>query len=257
MSEQFEKLSDLSAADGVNSIAYCYHPRKAPTVLFLHGFRSDMTGTKAGYLAELCARQDLGYCRFDLRGHGKSSGHYTEFTVGDWVQDVLLILDTVVKGPVLLVGSSLGAWLALCALRARPSRVAGLIGIAPAADFPTRLILPQLTPAQRDEYARHHQITDPDSGFGEPTRFTRRLIEESVAHNLYDAPPPCSGKMRFLQGMKDTAVPWQHTAGLVANMTTGDVQLTLIRGGDHRLNEPEHLHLLGRMVLDLAGERPA
>jgi pimeloyl-ACP methyl ester carboxylesterase len=246
-----DNYSELTAADGLNTIAYTQITGRAPTVLFLHGFRSDMNGTKAKVLADYCRAHGLGYLCFDLRGHGQSSGHYSDFTIGDWLTDVLQVIDTRTQGPLLLVGSSLGAWLALLAIAQRPTRINGLIAIAPAVDFPTRRVLPILEPSQREHYTQKNQLIDPHSGFAEPSVFTRRLIEESAQHNLLATPPRCKGPVRILQGMCDTAVPWQQSVQLLENMEPGDIQLQLFKNGDHRLNEPQQQAALTQALSDI------
>jgi alpha-beta hydrolase superfamily lysophospholipase len=251
--EPTEISGEFSAADGINTIAYRQHPGTEATVVFLHGFRSDMGGSKAVYLAKHCTARGNAFLRFDLRGHGQSSGHYTEFTIGDWLNDALQIIEARTKGPLVLVGSSLGAWLALRVLEERYDRVAGLVAIAPAVDFPTRKVLPKLEPAQRQLYAQKNHLVDLNSGFVEPTVLTRKLIEESTRHNLFSSPPPCQGPIRILQGMQDTAVPWQQTIEFIQNMPGADVELQLFKSGDHRLNEPHQQAALARAVDECLG----
>lgn len=248
-----ETAGHLSASDGKNTIAWRQQSGQEPTILFLHGFRSDMNGTKAEYLSNLCRETDRGFLRLDYRGHGQSSGHYTDFTIGDWVDDVLRVVDQLTTGPLIVVGSSLGGWLGLRLLALRPARVRGYVAVAPAPDFPTQLVLPSLTPAQRAHYEQAHEVVNENSGFAEPTRFTRRFIEESAAHNCLHNPPAFTGRVRLFQGLKDDAVPWQQTTTLLERWDVADAQLTLFKDGDHRLNETAQLKELGRAVAELSG----
>ena len=242
----------INATHGAHSLAWRgidAAMAHAPMVVFLHGFRSDKQGTKAQFLHQFCLENELAYRCFDLSGHGESGGHYTDFTVGDWLADVLHVIDTLTHHhPLLIVGSSLGGWLGLHGAAQRAARVKALLAIAPAPDFPTELVLPNLTAAQQNHYALHHEIVDEKSGWADPTRFTRRFMEESVNHNCLHAPPPLAMPVRLFQGMKDEAVPWTQTLKLFQNMDSAAATLTLFKEGDHRLNMPEALEALGQAL---------
>jgi len=243
-----ESSGDLTSADGHNAIVYRQQSGRVPGVLFLGGFRSDMTGTKAVHLAAHCAATDTGFVRFDYRGHGASGGHYTDFTVGDWLEDTLRILDALTDGPQILVGSSLGGWLALRVAEMRPERIRAIVGIAAAPDFPTRLILPRLSPAQQKAYAETGVIIDTESEWLEPSRFTRRFVEDSAQHNIFGRVYQFSGPVHLLQGKRDSAVPWTHAVELAGHIKAPEVSLTLLDEGDHRLSTPHDLALLTRTV---------
>src|SRR4051794_32957040 len=156
-----EDRPEILQSDGGTRLAFRRLPGKGPEVVFLAGFRSDMEGTKAQFLARHCGERGQAFTRFDYRGHGLSSGVFEDGSIGDWLEDTLLVLDRVVQGRFVLVGSSMGGWLALLAARARPQRLAGLVGIAAAPDFTTRLIEPSLGPEARAELDRRGLLLMP------------------------------------------------------------------------------------------------
>lgn len=246
-----EKSGELSANGYQKAIAWKQHSGTSPGVVFLSGFRSDMLGAKVDYLLSLLSASGHCFTRFDYRGHGASMGHYTDFTVTDWLDDALAVIDQLTTGPLILVGSSLGGWLSLRVAEERPERIKGLIGIAPAPDFPTRLILPSMSAPQREHYERENVVVDEHSGFPEPTRFTRRFIETSVQENIFGRPYRFNGPVRFLQGMADMAVPWQQTAELVQHIESPDVEMVLLKDGDHRLTKTAQLEEMGRQVFHM------
>lgn len=246
-----EKSGELSANGHQKAIAWKQHSGTSPGVVFLSGFRSDMLGTKVDHLLNLLSGSGHCFTRFDYRGHGASAGHYVDFTISDWLEDALAVIDQLTTGPLVLVGSSLGGWLSLRVAEARPERIKGLIGIAPAPDFPTRLVLPALNAAQRAQYEAEHVVVDEASGFPEPTCFTRRFIETSVQENIFGRPYRFDGPIRFLQGMADTAVPWQQTAELAQHIESPDIEVVLFKDGDHRLTKTAQLEEMGRQVLHM------
>lgn len=243
-------------------IAFERSPGRAPAVVFLAGFRSDMQGTKALFLEEHCRRAGRAFVRFDYRGHGASSGAFAECTLGDWLEDALLVIDRLTEGPVVLVGSSMGGWLALRAAMERPGRVVGLVLIAPAPDFTERLILRALGEEQRRRLYREGVLYLP-SDYGEPVPITLRLLEEGRRHLLLERPEvPIDAPVHILHGMRDPDVPWGLSLELAARLSTPHVTVELIGDGDHRLSRPEDLrrlaHALDRLLEDLeAGELPA
>jgi pimeloyl-ACP methyl ester carboxylesterase len=224
-------------------LAWARLPGRQPGVVFLPGFRSDMEGSKAIALRDHCAAAGRALLRFDYGGHGTSAGRFEDGTIGQWAADAIAVLDALTEGPQLLVGSSMGGWIALLAARARPGRVAGLIGLAPAPDFTTELMWPAFSDAQRAEIMENGVLHLP-SQYGEPTPITRALIEDGPRHNLLDAPIPLRCPVRILQGMRDPDVPWRHALRLVDALEGADVRLHLIKDGDHRLSRPEDLALL-------------
>ncbi|SBW11231.1 conserved hypothetical protein [uncultured Alphaproteobacteria bacterium] len=215
-----------------------------PTVVFLHGLLSDMEGGKAVRLAEHAESAGFGYVRFDMFGHGLSSGAFADAGVGRWRDDALAVIDDLTEGPLILVGSSMGGWVALLAALARPERVRALIGIAPAPDFTTAMEA-ALTAEQAAALARGEivHIADAEEPCG-TYPVGRALLEEGRGNLLLGGPIRFSGPVRILQGQRDASVDW-HTALAIAERLTGDdVQVALIKDGDHRLSRPQDLALL-------------
>ncbi|HUN51418.1 MAG TPA: alpha/beta hydrolase [Candidatus Sulfotelmatobacter sp.] len=232
-----EPFDRLSAADGA-TIAYHRVPGKSPGVVFCGGFKSDMTGTKATALDAHCREAGRACLRFDYFAHGASSGSFLEATVGRWAEDTIQVIDRLTQGPLVLVGSSMGGWLMLLAALARPERVAGLVGVAPAADFTQALMEPSLPAEATAALARDGVWHRPSQYSADPYPITRRLIEEGRRHLLLDRPIPFRGPVRLLHGMRDPDVPWRHSLKLIAALESRDVTLTLVKDGDHRLSEP-------------------
>lgn len=226
----------LTRADGA-TIAYRKSPGKSPGVIFCTGFMSDMEGTKALALEAACRARGRAYLRFDYFGHGRSSGRFEEATIGRWKDDAVALLDQVAEGPQVLVGSSLGGWIMVLAARERPQRVAGLVGVAPAADFTETLMWPAFSSAERETLQREGVLYQPSEYGDEPYAITLRLIEEARRHLVLGGPLAVSCPVRLLQGLEDPDVPWRHALELMAVLASDDVTLTLVKGGDHRLSE--------------------
>ena len=225
----------LPRSDG-HTVAFHRLPGAAPGIVFLAGLRSDMTGTKALYLDEYCRRRGRAYVRFDYFGHGRSSGDFAEGTVGRWALDAIAVLDQVTQGPQILVGSSLGGWIMLLAALARRERVQGLVGIAAAPDATEDLLWPRLDMAQRHELLTTGSVTLPSEydPAGYPYRLT--LIEDGRRHLVMRAPIPVDCPVRLLHGLADDSVPWETSLRLAERLTSRDVAVTLVKGGDHRLS---------------------
>lgn len=240
-----------------NGATIAYHavppsdPRAGPTVVFCTGFRSDMTGSKATRLEEACRVRGQGFVRFDYRGHGASSGSFRDGSIGDWAADAVAVLDHVAAGRLLLVGSSMGGWIMLLAALARPERVAGLVGIAAAPDFTADLMDAAFTAEQHAALRRDGVLMLP-SAYGEPTPITRHLIEEGRSHLLLRRPIPLNLPVRLLQGMADPDVPWQTALRLAEALQGGDIRVTLVKDGDHRLSREADLQLLCDTVAGLS-----
>jgi len=237
-------------------LAYARLTGSGPGVIFLGGFRSDMEGSKALALRDHCAARGRAFLRFDYSGHGTSAGRFEDGTIGQWAKDALSVFDALTQGPQILIGSSMGGWIALLLARARTARVAGLIGIAPAPDFTELLMWPAFNEAQRSEIKTRGVLHLP-SQYGEPTPITRALIEDGAAHNVLDTPIALPAPMRILQGMADPDVPWKHALRLMEAFQGGDARLILIKDGDHRLSRPEDLRLLCETLDQLSPERIA
>jgi pimeloyl-ACP methyl ester carboxylesterase len=228
-------------------LAYARLAGAGPGVVFLPGFRSDMQGAKALALRTHCAATGRALLRLDYSGHGASAGRFEEGTIGQWAADALAVFDALTTGPQVLVGSSMGGWIALLLARARPGRVAGLIGLAPAPDFVSKLMWPAFDEAQRAAILRDGVLHLP-SQYGEPTPITRALVEDGPRHDLLDAPIPIRCPVRILHGMRDPDVPWRHALRLVEALEAEDVRLHLVKDGDHRLSRPEDLALLAETL---------
>ncbi|OWJ63715.1 alpha/beta hydrolase [Inquilinus limosus] len=224
-----------------------------PGLVFCGGFRSSMAGEKATFLDSFAAERGLDVLRFDYRGHGASGGVFTELVLGDWIADALLVLDRLTEGPQILVGSSMGAWVAVRAALARPDRVAGLVGIAAATDFTEDLMLPALGEMGLARMRRDGFIDRPSAYGDGPYRITWRLITEARSHLLLRGPVPFSGPVRLLHGLADPDVPWRQSLRLAEALTSPDVRLTLVKDGDHRLSRPQDLDLLGQAVEEVLG----
>lgn len=240
----------LDTADG-RRLAYHRTPGQAPGVVFLGGFRSDMQGTKALYLEEWAQAQGRAFLRFDYSGHGQSSGRFEDGCIGDWLADARAIL-ALTDGPQVLVGSSMGGWIAL--LLARELPVAGLVGIAAAPDFTERL-WDRLTEAQRDEMRETGRLTRP-SAYGEPYVYTRRLIEDGEDHLVLTRRLEWACPVRLLQGEADVDVPPSVALSLFAYMTGPDIRVTLVKGADHRFSSAACLDLIAASVADVLGGAP-
>ncbi|MEO3432558.1 alpha/beta hydrolase [Inquilinus sp. CAU 1745] len=242
----------LAAPDGT-SLAYASLPASGstlPGLVFLGGFRSDMTGVKATALEAFCAARGQPFLRFDYRGHGASGGRFEEATVGDWVSDALAMIDGATSGPLILVGSSMGAWIAVLAAIARPKRIAGLVGIASAPDFTEDLIHDRLTAGQKAELARAGVLRRPSVYDTEPYPITSRLIEDGRERLVLRAPIPLAIPLRLVHGLADPDVPWVQSRRLLEAWECADARLTLVKDGDHRLSREQDLSLM----MDAAAE---
>lgn len=212
-----------------------------------------MTGTKASYLDGWAARSERGYTRFDYRGHGASDGQFVDGTIGDWFSDALAVLDQVTEDPQIVVGSSMGGWIALLLARERPERVAGLILIAPAPDFPRKLMWPSLPDNARATIERDGLWARPSEFEDDAYPITKRLIEESAAHEILNGPPiPFLGPVRILHGARDEVVPLSHAERCLEVTMSEDVLMTVTKSGDHRLSTDADLVRLINTLEQLA-----
>jgi pimeloyl-ACP methyl ester carboxylesterase len=233
-------------------LAYCATPGTTPGIVFLGGFGSDMSGTKATALEQAAIRRGQAFLRLDYRGHGQSEGRFINGTIGDWFADALAIFDAVTAGPQILVGSSMGGWMALLLARARPERVKAMVGIAAAPDFTTRLMSEELTDQQREILLRDKVLYRP-SEYGAPMPITLRLIEDGNNHLLLDRPVAFAGPVRLLHGQRDPDVPWQIALKIAERMESDDVRIILVKDGDHRLSRPKDIALIIETVEALIG----
>ena len=226
-----------------------------PGLFWLSGYKSDMKGTKAEAIAQWAQLQGRACVRFDYSGHGESDGKFTDGTIGRWLGESLAVFDACCRGPQILIGSSMGGWLALLLVRALrqrgkegPASVAGLVLIAPAIDFTEELMWKRFTPEIKRELAEKGVWERPSAYSPEPYLVTKRLIEEGRDHLLLGGMIETGCPVRILQGVEDPDVPWQHAKALVARLASDDVVLTLIKDGDHRLSRPEDIERMLRAV---------
>lgn len=226
---------------------------RGPTVVFLPGYRSDMTGDKATALAALCRAHGRAALLFDYLGHGSSGGAFTDGTIGRWTADALAVIDGLTAGALVLVGSSMGGWIGLLAALARPERVVGFVGVAAAPDFTETLMWDAMAPPERAALLRDGVLAVP-SQYGEPTPVTLALIEDGRRHLLLGGPIALRCPVRLLHGQADPDVPWQTATRLAAALTGNDVEVVLVKDGDHRLSRPADLRRLEQAVLGLLGE---
>ncbi|KSB89920.1 alpha/beta hydrolase [Caulobacter vibrioides] len=231
-------------------LAYRRIDGEGPTAVWLGGFHSDMTGTKAQVLADQALATGGSYVRFDYFGHGESSGDFKDGTISRWRDDVLAIIDELTDGPLVLVGSSMGGWLACLAAIARPERVKALVLIAPAPDFTEKLMAPELSDEARTAIARDGFWIRPseydDGGYA----ITRDLLEDGARWSILPGPVPIDIPVRVLQGGADADVPWTHALELANALNGEDVVFSLIKDGDHRLSRPQDLERLVAAVAE-------
>ncbi|MDO5605882.1 MAG: alpha/beta hydrolase [Paracoccus sp. (in: a-proteobacteria)] len=217
---------------------------QGPGVVFLGGFKSDMRGTKAEHLAGWAARTGRAFLRFDYSGHGESSGDFEDGCIGDWAEDARAVLGALTTGPQILVGSSMGGWIAALLARDMPQHVAGLVGIAAAPDFTENGFWAGFSATQRDELMREGRIELPSDYDDQPYVITRRLIEDGRRQLILNRPLPLPFPVHLLQGTHDADVPVEWALRLLDHAAGEDVRLTLLRGADHRFSTPECLSLI-------------
>jgi pimeloyl-ACP methyl ester carboxylesterase len=251
------KFLEIGAGTERRSIAVRDRAGAAPGLFWLSGYKSDMKGTKAAALAHWAEQAGRACIRFDYSGHGESGGDFSDGTIGRWLADALAVFDACCRDPQILVGSSMGGWLALLmvrALRARrqygPASVAGLVLVAPAVDFTEELMWKRFTPAIKRELEEKGFWARPSEYSAEPYLVTRQLIEEGRNHLLLAGMIETGCPVRILQGVEDPDVPWRHAVELVSRLASDDVVLTLVKDGDHRLSRPEDIERLIRAVAE-------
>ncbi len=234
---------------GNDRIAYRYIRGEGPTILWLGGFLSDMTGSKITRLSAEARDRDWDFLCFDYFAHGETGGDFDEASVGRWFGNAVDVVDDLADGPLVCVGSSMGGHMLALLLRARPDRVKAAGFLAPAADFATALMLPSLSPEEKRqlEVSGVHMMP----GYDRPVPLSQAFFDEARHHEVLDAPIPFDGPVRILHGMQDDLVPWQHGLRLLETLTTPDAHIHLIKDGDHRLSRPQDLDLLVAMVVEL------
>jgi pimeloyl-ACP methyl ester carboxylesterase len=217
---------------------------------------SDMTGDKATMLAAFATEHGHACLRLDYAGHGASQGQFEQGTIGSWAEDALFLIDHLTQGPIILVGSSMGGWIALLTALARPGRIAALVGIAAAPDFTESLMWEAMTFEERARLMGRGMIEVPNP-YGPPTKVTRALIEDGRRHLLLRGADPVidiTAPVRLVHGQQDREVPWELALRTAEAITAADVQIVLVKDGDHRLSRPQDLASLFRELAALLGE---
>lgn len=247
-----ESLGALTREDG-SRLAFRRISGEGATVVWLGGFHSDMTGTKAQVLAEQAQASGGAYVRFDYFGHGESDGAFKDGTISRWREDALAVIDELTEGPLVLVGSSMGGWLACLAAIARPERVKAMVLIAPAPDFTEKLMAPELSDEAKAAITRDGFWIRPSEYDDGGYPITRDLLEDGARWSILSGPVPIDVPVRVLQGGADPDVPWTHALELANAFTSHDVVFTLIKDGDHRLSRPQDLERLVAAVAEAKG----
>lgn len=222
-------------------------PGREPGVVFLGGFRSDMTGSKALHLQAWAEATGRAFLRFDYSGHGASRGSFDELALSDWREDAAALIGLLTEGPQVLVGSSMGGWIGLLLARDLPEHVAGLVGIAAAPDF-TQRMWEEMTPADRSALLETGIFHRPSDYSDDPYPITRRLIEDGRQNLVLQGPLHLPIPVRLLQGTADVDVPPSVALGLLEHISSPDLRLTLVKDADHRFSSPACLELITRTV---------
>jgi pimeloyl-ACP methyl ester carboxylesterase len=233
----------------------------APGLFWLGGFKSDMKGTKAAALSQWAAAHGRACVRFDYSGHGESAGAFTDGTIGRWLEDSTAVFEAFCRGPQIVVGSSMGGWIALllvqelkrraAAKQGPPASIAGLVLIAPAVDFTEVLMWQRFPRKVKREIEETGVWARPSEYADEPYPITRQLIEDGRNHLLLGGMIETGCPVRILQGVQDADVPWNHAVELVSRLAQDDVVLTLVKDGDHRLSRPEDIERLTGTIEEL------
>lgn len=254
VSDQEPVFIEVGEGDGRRRIAVRARPGAAPGLFWLGGFNSDMKGTKALALEAWAVERGRACVRFDYSGHGESGGAFIDGTIGRWLEESVAVFDRFCTGPQVVIGSSMGGWMALLLARelgrrpASGASLAGLVLIAPAPDFTEQLMWNGFPPEVKQEIETSGVWLRP-SQYGEPYPITRALIEEGRNHLMLGSAIEVGCPVRILQGAQDPDVPWQHAFALAHRLPADDVVLTMIQDGDHRLSRPQDI---ARMIAAVA-----
>ncbi|SRR5579885_1296526 len=256
--ERLDRLT-VGAGDEAREIAIRAFPGNSPGIFWLGGFKSDMRGTKAEAIAEYAKKTGRSYMRFDYSGHGESGGKFEEGTISRWAEEARAVFERA-RGPQIVVGSSMGGWIALLLARmlakvpAENASIKGMVLIAPAPDFTEALMWPALSQDAKREVTEKGFWMRPSAYGDGPYPLTRALFEDGKKNLLFDKPIETRCPVRILQGVNDIDVPYRHALKLVSCFAQDDVVLTLIKDGDHRLSRPEDLERLVQAVDELVAE---
>lgn len=238
-------------------IAYHQTPGKGPGVVFLGGFRSDMSGTKAQALQSWAEATGRSFLRFDYSGHGQSHGAFVDGAISDWREDAAAVIDVLTEGPQILVGSSMGGWIALLLARDMGARIAGFVGIAAAPDFTERMWEAEFTLAERTTLLEEGLFLRPSEYSDDPYPITLRLIEDGRQNLVMNGPLPLHMPVRLLQGSADTDVPPTVAISLFHQIASPDLRLTLVKDADHRFSTPPCLAMITEAIDDVTRAREA
>lgn len=261
MTEQAIEFLHIGMGDDARNIAFLHRratsQQDAPMLVWLGGYRSDMTGTKAIELDRFAAENGLGCLRLDYSGHGASGGDFNKGTISRWLEEALAVVRAKAPSRVILVGSSMGGWIALRMVEelrkaGGAPAVAGLVLIAPAPDFTQELIEPSLSDAEKASLAERGYFEEHSEYSPEPNIFTRALMEDGKQNRVLTGIITTGCPVHILQGMRDPDVPYQHALKLIEHLPADDVVLTLIRDGDHRLSRPQDIERMLAAVKALA-----
>ena len=238
---------------GDRPIAVLRRPGRTPGLFWLSGFRSDMTGAKAAAIDSFGESHGLGITRFDYSGHGQSGGEFNLGTISRWLEEAEAVFETT-GGPQIVIGSSMGGWLALLLVRALRrrgvDRVIGLVLIAPATDM-TELMLAEMPKKYQKLLDKQGFVDTPSEYSSDPYRINKSLIEDGKTHLLFGRGIETGCPVTILQGARDKDVPKEHSMKLVQHLLTDPVTLTLVPDGEHRMSRPEDLTLLEKAIEQL------
>jgi len=240
-------MTEIIEAPERPRLAFRHTPGAGPTVVFLCGYASDMNGTKALALEEWAKRTGRAFLRFDYAGCGESDGEFEDQTLALWRDDALRIIEAQVKGPVVLVGSSMGGWVMLMVAKARPELVKAMVGIAAAPDFTDW----GFSQAEKLTMLQHGRLEQPNDYGDAPTVTTRGFWASGEANRMMIGPIGFDGPVRLLQGQRDKEVPWERAVRLAELLRSDAVQTVLVKDGDHRLSRDSDLALILRSVEDV------
>lgn len=251
----------VGAGADVREIAYVALPAtpegaELPGLVWLGGFKSDMTGTKATALEKFAVESGRACLRFDYSGHGASGGAFEDGTISRWLEESLAIIRSQTKGRQILIGSSMGGWIALLAARAlaeagEERRIAGMVLIAPAVDFTATLMEPSLSKKAKAEIEKTGRWMRPSEYSPEPYPITRELLEDGRRHLMFGTAIRTYGPAHILQGMRDPDVPWRHALALVEHLADDPATLSFISDGDHRLSRDQDIARLIAAVAEI------
>ncbi len=257
MSQGRLKHLDVGTGEALRRIAVMRRTGKAPGIVWLGGFRSDMSGTKAEALDTWAAETGHASTRLDYSGHGQSGGRFEDGTITRWLEEAEAVFEAFAKGPQILIGSSMGGWIALLlaqrlVARGAAERLAGMVLLAPAVDMTKDLMWDAMSPAEKRRIRKNGFLSEPSAYSDEPNVITLALIEDGKQHLFGEAPIEVGCPVHVIQGMQDPDVPWGHATRLMEHLAFDDAVLTLVRDGDHRLSRPEDIERLVTAVGEMA-----